>query len=343
MSHVSEVTDYSATSVDAAATGISWGRRLLLSPVPALLLVIVVFVVFGASQTDAFLNPQTWVNILREASFPMIAAVFMTIVLVTGGLDLSVGSVFVAGAMTSAAIASGGYGVFPAIAGGILIGAAVGLVNGSLINYVGINAIIVTLGTLFAVRSVVTTLSGGKAIGGLPDSFTSIGQGFLFGVPNVVFIALVVAGVAFVILHLTTVGWAIRAIGGNRDAARSAGINVKRLSTLVYVMSGSAAAFAGVLMASRLGSGPPSMGVGFELTVIAAAIIGGTSIAGAIGTIPGTMLGTLLLSILAMGLVLLKVDPTLTNLFTGVVLILAAGIDVLRRRQMFRTSTKAGL
>lgn len=330
-----------SADVAVASTRVGFGRRLLLSPALALVVVIVVFTAFGATQSPAFTNPQTWVNILREASFPMTAAVFMTIVLVSGGLDLSVGSVLVAGAMTSAALAAGGHGTIVAILGGVLVGAIVGLINGLLINYASIPAIIVTLGTLFAVRSAVTALSGGNAIGGLPDDFTAIGQGSFLGIPYVVYYALVVSAIAFFILHLSTGGWAIRALGGNRDAARSAGINVRRLSTLVYVMSGCTAAFAGVMMASRLGAGPPSIGNGFELTVIAAAIIGGTSISGAIGTIPGTMLGTLLLSVLAMGLVLLKIDPTLTNLVTGVVLIGAAGLDVFRRRQMFRASARS--
>ncbi len=158
--------------------------------------------------------------------------------------------------------------------------------------------------------------------------------------PYLIIYAVIVAAIAFVLLHLTNFGWSLRATGGNPGAARSAGINIKRVSVIVYVLSGSAAALAGVLTSARLGSGSPTLGQGFELAVIAAAIIGGTSIAGAIGTVPGALLGALLLSVLGTGLVLLKVDPILQNLVTGIVLVLAAGLDQLRRRQMFRTSAR---
>jgi len=142
------------------------------------------------------------------------------------------------------------------------------------------------------------------------------------------------------LLHSTTLGWNIRALGANRDAARSSGIPVRALSISLYMLSGSAAAFAGALESARLGAGTPDVGNGLELTVIAAAIIGGTSIAGGLGTIPGAVLGSLLLSVLGTGLILLHVDPTLQELATGVVLVVAAGLDQLRRRQMFRTSAR---
>ena len=329
------------SEVKRADIAIGLRRQIILSPTLALIIAIFLFVAYGITQSEAFTNPQTWVNILRDASFPMMVAVFMTIVLVAGGLDLSVGSILVAGAMTSATLATNDYGLFITIVGGTLVGTLVGVINGIIINYFDIPAIIVTLGSLFAVRSLVTHLSGGNTIGNLPENFKAIGQGSFFGIPNVVYIAVLVALLAYFILHLSPLGWALRAIGGNRVAARSAGINVKLLSTFTYIMSGSAAAFAGVLLTARLGAGAPSIAGGFELTVIAAAIIGGTSIYGAIGTIPGSVLGALLLSILATGLVLLRVDPTLTNLVTGLVLIGAAGLDVLRRKQMFRISAKS--
>ena len=326
--------------VVAGETHISGLRRIALSPSPALALTIGLFAVYGMTQTSSFLNGQVWINIVEDASFTAIVACFVAIVIIGGGLDLSVGSVFAAGAMVSAYLAFHGQSAFVAFAGGILVGAAVGLINGLIVNYFAIPAIIVTLGTLFGVRSLVVHLSQAQPIAPLPNSFTYIGQHDLFGLPYIIYVAFVVAIVAYLLLHSTTLGWNIRALGANREAARSSGIRVRPLSICLYMLSGAAAAFAGGLEAARLGAGTPVLGTGLELTVIAAAIIGGTSIAGGLGTIPGAVLGALLLSVLGTGLILLHVDSTLQDLATGVVLIVAAGIDQLRRRQMFRTSAR---
>ena len=326
--------------VAAGETQLSSLRRIALSPSPALALTIGLFVLYGMTQTSSFRNGQVWINIVEDASFTAIVASFVAIVMIGGGLDLSVGSVFAAGAMVSAYLAFHGQATLIAFAGGVLVGAGVGLVNGLIINYFSIPAIIVTLGTLFGVRSLVVHLSQAQPIAPLPNSFTYIGQHDLFGVPYIIFVALVVAIVAYLLLHSTTLGWNIRAIGANREAARSSGIRVRALSISLYILSGAAAALAGALEAARLGAGTPVLGTGLELTVIAAAIIGGTSIAGGLGTIPGAALGSLLLSVLGTGLILLHVDSTLQDLATGVVLIVAAGIDQLRRRQMFRTSAR---
>lgn len=302
-------------------------------------LVIILFVLVGATQSAQFFDGLTWINILRNTVFVAIAGCFTTIVLVNGGLDLSIGSVFMAGAVGGAAVADAGYGNLLAFLAGIGIGAAVGLLNGLLINYAQMPAIIVTLGTLFAVRALAVTLTQGQPIGPLPNDFAAIGQSDFLGLPLLVYYALIIVVVAYLLLHRTMFGWNVRAIGGNRVAARSMGIRVNRVATSVYVLSGVSAALAGVLMASRLGAGDPTLGNGFELQVIAAAIIGGTSIYGAIGTVPGTVLGALLLSVLTTGLILLKVDPGLQNFAVGVVIIVAAGMDRARKARMFRTST----
>jgi ribose transport system permease protein len=327
-------------------------RRILASQQAGLVLVIVflgiILAAFAGSHPDRatgglvndFLNSYTLIQTATDASFFAVMAVGATMVIISGGIDLSVGSVLLAGSMVSAALAQDGRGPVLAVLAGIAVGAAVGLLNGVLINYLRISAIIVTLGTLFAVRAIVSWRSGGNPIAPLPDSFTAIGQAEVAGVPLLIGYALVIGLLAHVLLNHTPFGWAARATGGNRTAAHNVGIDVRRLSTIVYVLSGAAAGLAGVLMSARLGSGSPSVGAGFELQAIAAAIIGGASIAGAIGTIPGAMLGALLLSVLGTGLVLLRVDPSLQDLVTGVVLIAAAGLDQLRRTQMFKTSAR---
>jgi ribose transport system permease protein len=328
------------SGVAAGETHLTAVRRIALSPSLAVALTIGLFVLYGLTQTSSFANGQVWINLIQDASFTAIVASFVAILMIGGGLDLSVGSVFSAGAMVSAALAFHGQSPVVAFAGGILVGAGVGLINGGIVNYFSIPPIIATLGTLFGVSSLVDHFSQAQPIGPLPNSFTDIGQHDLFGLPYIIYVAIIVATIAYLLLHSTTLGWSIRALGANREAARRSGIRVRALSISLYVCSGSAAALAGVLESARLGAGTPNVGNGLELTVIAAAIIGGTSIAGGLGTIPGAVLGSLLLSILATGLILLHVDPTLEELATGVVLVVAAGLDQLRRRQMFRASAR---
>jgi ribose transport system permease protein len=325
--------------VPAGETHLTAVRRIALSPSLAVALTIGLFVLYGLTQTSSFASGQVWINLIQDASFTAIVASFVAILMIGGGLDLSVGSVFSAGAMVSAALAFHGQSPVVAFAGGILVGAGVGLINGGIVNYFSIPPIIVTLGTLFGVSSLVDHFEA-QPIGPLPNSFTDIGQHDLFGLPYIIYVAIIVATIAYLLLHSTTLGWSVRALGANREAARRSGIRVRALSISLYVCSGSAAAFAGALESARLGAGTPDVGNGLELTVIAAVIIGGTSIAGGLGTIPGAVLGSLLLSVLATGLILSHVDPTLEDLATGVVLVVAAGLDQLRRRQMFRASAR---
>ena len=299
--------------------------------------VIAAFVIFGATQSDQFLKPGTWINILRNAVFIAIVASFTTFVFVSGGLDLSVGSLFLVGAMASAGLLDAGWPVALSIIAGSAAGALAGLINGVLINYASIPAFITTLGMLYAARSLVVYLTGGQPIAPLPDEFTAIARGEVLGLPYLLFYAAAIVIIAQSILQTTVFGGTVRAIGGNREAASNAGINVRRISTIVYTLSGLSAAFAGVLMSARLGSGQPSLGVGFELQVISAVIIGGTSLFGGIGSVFGSLLGSLVLSVLTTGLILLHINPVLQDFVIGVIIVVAVGIDQVRRRRMFRS------
>jgi ribose/xylose/arabinose/galactoside ABC-type transport system permease subunit len=312
-------------------------QRIVLSPQFAIIVVILAFVIFGATQSEQFLKTGTWINILRNAVFIAIVASFTTFVFVSGGLDLSVGSLFLVGAMASAGLLDAGWPVAPAIVVGSAAGAFAGLINGVLINYAAIPPFITTLGMLYAARSLVVYLTGGQPIAPLPDEFTAIARTDVLGLPILLFYAAAIVIIAQIILQTTTFGGSIRAVGGNREAASNAGINVRYVSTAVYVLSGLSAAFAGVLMSARLGSGQPSLGVGFELQVISAVIIGGTSLFGGIGSVFGSLLGSLVLSILTTGLILLHIDPVLQDFVIGVIIVAAVGIDQVRRRRMFRS------
>ena len=326
------------TAVDRAETAsLSLRERLLTSPQFLLILTIVVFSAFVAWQTPRYMDVNNWTIIVRNAVFIFIVGAFSTYVLVSGGLDLSVGSVYVVGAMAVAGLLVAGVPIWLSIAIAIGCGCLAGLVNGILVNYAKIPAFIVTLGMLYVARGLVSFATGGRPIAPLPPEFNALGQGDILGVPLLIIYAVIIGIVAHVILETMPFGWSIRAIGGNREASRASGINVRRLSTRVYVVSGASAAFAGVLISARLGSGQPSVGNGLELQVISAVIIGGTSLFGGIGTVAGTALGALVLSILNDGLILLRIDPILQNVMVGIIIVVAVGIDQFRRARMFRT------
>ena len=324
--------------VDRATTmDIPLRERISTSPQFLLIATIVLFSVFVASQAPGFMTPVNLTNILRNAVFIFIVGAFMTYVLVSGGLDLSVGSIFVVGAIAVAALLGAGIPVALAILLAIVLGGLAGLVNGLLIAYVRIPAFIVTLGMLYVARGLMSFATGGRPLANLPREFSDLGQGDILGIPLLIIYALIVGVVAHVILESTPFGWSIRAIGGNAEAARATGIDVRRLAVVVYVISGLSAAFAGMLMSARLGSGQPSVGNGFELQVISAVIIGGTSLFGGTGSVLGTALGALVLSILANGLILLRIDPVLQNVMVGCIIVAAVALDQFRRTRMFRT------
>lgn len=312
--------------------------RIVTSPQFMVVLVMLIFVIFGLTQSAQFANPQTWINILRNAVFIAIVASFTTLVFVSGGLDLSVGSLFAVGGMASAALLAAGVPIPLALVLGTAAGGAAGLLNGILVNYASIPPFITTLGMLYAARSLVVYFTGGQPITAIPDGFSEVARATFLGLPVLLYYAAGIVIIAHILLETTTFGGSVRAIGGNREAASNAGINVRAISTVVYVLSGLSAAFAGVLMSARLGSGQPSIGVSFELQVISAVIIGGTSLFGGIGTVWGSLLGSLVLSVLTTGLILLRIDPVLQDFVIGVIIVVAVGVDQLRRRRMFRSA-----
>lgn len=333
----STISSAEAAGVDRAMTGgLTLRERILVSPQFLLVATIVVFSVFVTVQSPQYLSVLNWTNILRNAVFIFIVGAFSTYVLVSAGLDLSVGSIFLVGSLAVAILVTAGVPIWLSMATAVALGVAAGLVNGVLVNYVQIPAFIVTLGMLYVARGLATFATGGYPIAPLPDDFTVVGQGDIFGLPLLIVYAVVVGIVAHVILEYTPFGMSLRAIGGNREAARVAGIDVRRASVIAYILSGASAAFAGMLMSARLGAGEPSIGNGFELQVITAVIIGGTSMFGGLGSVTGTALGALVLSILANGLVLLRINPTLQNVMVGCIIVVAVAIDQFRRSRMFR-------
>ncbi len=332
------VSDTQTNHIARAATSLSWRARVTSSLALPVLTVMILIVALGSLKTPLFLAPDTWSNILRASSFVIIVACFEALVMIAGGLDLSVGASFLAGAMTSAYLVTATESIALAFGGALVVGLAIGFVNGLLTSWLMISPIIATLGTLFGVGAIVITLSGGVSIGPLPDNFSQIGNISLGPIPGVFVYAIVIAVMVHVVLEYTDWGTRIRAIGGNREAAIKVGINARRTAMSVYAMTGMFSALAGLLQAASLGSGSPSFGIGMELKVIAAVIIGGVSIYGAIGTIPGVVAGSMLLSLITVGLVLLRISGSMQNFFVGLVLIIAVVIDRFRKERMFKAS-----
>lgn len=286
-----------------------------------------------ALMDPVFLSSGNLADIARNASFTFLAASMATFVFAAGGLDLSVGSVvgvgaMVGGLMTVDAGAPAPLGVVVAVAAG----AAVGAVNGMVIVKGRIPALVMTLGMLYGARGVIMVVTEGQPIFPFPESFTEFVGHEVAGVPMVALIALAVGVAAHVVLRHMVFGREVLATGGNREAARLAGIPVDRISIVVYVLSGAAAALSGVLSAARLGTAQASAGEGFELTVIAAVIIGGTSLFGGSATVIGTAIGSVLLAALTNGMTVVEVSPFYQNVVVGAVIVLAVAIDQWRRR-----------
>ena len=303
--------------------------------VPLVLLIVLVSVV-----NPVFLNIDNLLNIARQISFTFIIGVAMTYVLIGAGLDLSVGSVLALGGVfcgltLRALLAS--TPLWIAIAVGIVVGMVIGMLaglfNGFVITRFKIPSLIVTLGMMYIARGIVQVLTRGNPVYPFPDEFNEIGQGYLFGVPNVVYVALVLGVLAHVVLTKTAFGRAVCAVGGNLETARLSGINVTRVLTQVYVICGIASAITGVLTASRLASALSNAGTGMELQVIAACIIGGTSMFGGSGSILGTLIGAAFMSIIANGMILMKISVYYQSIVIGAIIILAVGMDQFRRRR----------
>lgn len=270
--------------------------------------------------SDRFLTVGNIVNVLRQSTINGIIAVGMTVVILTAGIDLSVGAVLALASVITASVLQQGIPAPAAVAVGLAVGAGAGMVNGLVITKLKVPPFVATLGMMTIARGLALTYTEGKPITGLPDSFRVIGTGSIGPVPVPIIIAAVAFIVGFVILRRTALGQAIYAIGNNADAARYAGIAVDRVITFVYMFAGMLAALAGLILVARLGSAQPTAGVAFEFDAIAAVVVGGTSFAGGQGGLGGTLLGVLIIAVLNNGLNLLDIPSFYQPVVSGVVI-----------------------
>ncbi|OLF14126.1 hypothetical protein BLA60_02910 [Actinophytocola xinjiangensis] len=304
--------------------------------VPLLLALVVICVILTIATNGLFFTTGNITNMLRASSIELIAALGMTVAMVTGQVDLSVGSVLAVTGVASVSIYNATGSIPITVVAGLAVGAVVGIINGLLVTKLGINALITTLGMMSILRGIGYLSTNARALQTEGDTLRQIGVGYIGPIPIPVVIALAVVVLTYFLLNRTVFGRYLYAAGGNPEAARSAGLPVTRIYIIAFIVVGVAAALAGLITAGRLNSFQPTIGVGFELNVIAAVILGGTRLNGGEGTVSGTVLGVLILGVLANGLVLLDVNTFWQDVVRGAVIILAVAIDEARRRRRNR-------
>ncbi len=303
-----------------------------------LVLALAIALLILAIFSPKYMNLQNFIVIGLQMSYIGIAALGTTLLIISGNVDLSIGSMFGVCAVVSAMLARV---IEPQLAllAGILLGGLIGLVNGVVVWRIRLSPIIITLGSLTILRGVVLLLTGGYGVRGVPESFGLIGQARPLGVSMQVWVLFALMLVVAFVLHTTTIGRHIFAIGGNRESSEAAGLNVRRLVLGVFLVNGLIVGLAGTLAASRFATAAPSFGLGYELDVITAVILGGVAFTGGEGNIPGVMLAVALLVVLNSGMVSLGIDPHYSEVVKGGALILAVSLDQLahERQERFRT------
>ncbi|GHV72778.1 ribose ABC transporter permease [Spirochaetia bacterium] len=304
---------------------IDWSRYGILF---AWIILIIVF--FIAEPT--FLSGKNIFNILRQVAIVGVCSVGMTFIILTGGMDLSVGSVIGVSAVSGALLLSGGFPPIIAVCVSLLIGVLSGLINGVFINTFKIAPIIMTLGMMTALRGVAYIICGGRPVYGIPKGFLALGQGYIGIVPVPVIIMIIIFAGGYFILNKTSFGRTIYGIGGNVEASRLSGVNVQKNIYIIYMMAGALYSLAGLILLARVNSGQPKAGDGYEMDVITACILGGISVSGGEGRIVGVIIGVLMMGTLNNGMILMNIPEFWQWVVKGWVLILAVTIDQLAKR-----------
>jgi ribose transport system permease protein len=299
--------------------------------------ILLVMIFLLSILTDTFLKGTNISNITRDFSWIAIAAFGECMVIITGGIDLSVGSVMGLSGLITAWLFAQGMPLPVAVAGGLLTGLVAGLTNGLMITLGRLPPFIATLGMMFMARGLCYGISKGWPIRDLPAAFNNLGRDAIriggFELPLPAILMLVVAVLVSAYLSRTVWGYRIYAVGGNETATRLSGISATRVKIMVYALAGLLAAVGGVLMTARLGVASPTAGQGYELDVIAAAVVGGTSLMGGEGTILGVLIGAAIMQVLRTGLVLMKVQAYWLQFFQGLIIVVLILLDQLRKRR----------
>jgi len=298
------------------------------------ILVLLIFIAALILTTNDFLTFTNLDNLVRQVAVFAILSVGQLFVILTGGIDLSVGSILGLSGGVTALLLANGVSIPVTILAGLVVGLVVGLINGLLVSRLKLPPFIATLGMLGVARGLVLLLTNASTIAPLPGAFNAIANGSVLGLPSLFWILVVVALVAAFVLGRTIFGRYVYAVGSNAESARLSGVPVNAVLLAVYSISGLLAGFAGILTSSRLGAGIPTAGTGYELQAIAGAVIGGASLSGAKGRVIGAVLGALIMGLLANGGNLLAIDPFYLQIAIGLLIILAVYFDNLQGRTL---------
>jgi ribose transport system permease protein len=306
-------------------------RQELLGRFGVLLALFILMAVF-AVLSPVFFTPGNLSNILIQAGTNAIIAAGMTYVIISAEIDLSVGSTLALSSVVGATVMASGGPIWLGVLVALAIGIGVGLFNGFFVAYVGLPSFIVTLASMWLFRGSAYVYTKGQAVTGLPKGFRTLANGDILGIPNIVWLIFAVYAICYFVLSQTTIGRQIYATGDNKEAARLSGVRVNRTKLIVFATSGFMAALGGVVLASRLFSGQPVAGITFELSAIAAVVIGGTSLSGGIGGVLGTLVGAVFIATLLNGLVILNVSSFWQQVLMGIVVLAAVVIDKYRKQ-----------
>lgn len=292
---------------------------------------LVIFSVIIAMMNDRFLTGSNILNILRQTSINSIIAAGMTFVIITGGIDLSVGSTLALSGAVVAFLLASGMNPILAMAVALAVGAGIGVLNGLVIAKGKLQPFIVTLATMTVFRGATLVFTDGKPISSgyekNAEFFAEMGNGYFLGIPIPIIIMVIAFAIGYYVLTQTTLGRYVYSLGGSEEATKLSGVNTNRIKVMVYGISGLLAALAGIIITARLSSAQPTAGSGYELDAIAAVVLGGTSLAGGVGTILGTVTGALIIGVLNNALNLMNVSSYYQLLAKGVVILIAVLID----------------
>ena len=319
--------------VPAPALPAKSGRdRIVLQRLLPFLSLILLFIALTIASPNFFTSTNLS-SVVRQTAVINIMALGMTMIIITGGIDLSVGAILAMGGVVGTMAMEKGMSIPVGVLVGVLTGLGCGLANGLMITQLRIQPFIVTLGTLGIFRGTTLIMTNGLPVHQVPDRFSYIGEGNLLGVPFVLWVLVACAAITHILLEHTRLGRYTFAIGSNREAAVYAGIPVKFHTTAVYAIGGALTGLAGMIEASRLMTGQPTAGQGYELQAIAAVVIGGGSLQGGEGSVMGTLVGAFIMGLLSNGSDLLGVSPYLQQAIIGAVIILAVTLDEVRKRR----------
>jgi ribose transport system permease protein len=308
-------------------------RKILGTENFGLYLVFIVIIIFFSFTAPYFFTLGNFMDILRQSTFVLVAALGMTMVIITAGIDLSIGSVIGLSAGVTSFLLLKGAATPVAVVTGLSSGILCGFINGTIITRLGVSDLITTLSTLSIYRGILFMMTRGVPFQAFArPGFSWLGRGNVGRLPVPILIAAVLFLILNYVLTKTILGRHILSVGSNSQAAILSGINVKRNKVYVYIISGFCAAASGIMLASRLSSVPPDLGQGYEMSVIAAVVIGGTSLFGGYGSMTGTVIGSLMVAIIGNGLILLNVNPFYQYVINGVIIILAVSFNNARRK-----------